>query len=149
MAAQAVNYILNLPQYHAYRVYSQHKHAQRIGIDDYIQSVNSILVWIEECICVCVCMYVSVCVHMCAFTYFWMDYLQICWEYTTNHHKMHGLCIIFIFKHCTRVWECSLIFGRILSKFAENELPQIAWATYVLFTDGVCVWACMCVLARY
>jgi hypothetical protein len=32
-------------------------------------------------------MFVQACVR--AFTYVWMDYLQTCWEHTTNHHKLH------------------------------------------------------------
>jgi hypothetical protein len=29
--------------------------------------------------------------HMCAFAYFWTDYVHICWEHTTSHHKWQGL----------------------------------------------------------
>jgi hypothetical protein len=29
--------------------------------------------------------------HMCAFAYFLTDYVQICWEHTTTHHKWQGL----------------------------------------------------------
>jgi hypothetical protein len=27
------------------------------------------------------------CIRMCAFAYFLTDYVQICWEHTTTHHK--------------------------------------------------------------
>jgi hypothetical protein len=82
--------------------------------------------------------------RMCAFTYFWMEYLQTCWEYTATSCMGY---VRFMFKHSARVVKRSLIFKWIISKFAENILRITkSCIGYVFFMfknrTGVCERAC-------
>jgi hypothetical protein len=88
--------------------------------------------------------------YMCAFAYFLTDYVQICWEHTTTHHKRQGLRTFYFHvrahaceRACARarVIKRSLIYGRILFKFALNLMShQVAWATH--FHVHACERAC-------
>jgi hypothetical protein len=70
----------------------------------------------------------SLCVRarMCAFAYFWTDYVQI--KY-------------FLFSRTARVIKRPLLYGRILFKFAVNILHvswHVAWAIYVVCARTAC-----------
>jgi hypothetical protein len=73
--------------------------------------------WVGYIFCVC-----TQRARMCAVTYFWMDYLQIYWEYTTHHHKLHGLCTFHVQALRAHMVKRLLIFRRIPPKFTENIL---------------------------
>jgi hypothetical protein len=73
-----------------------------------------------------------------AFAYLWTDSIQIGWAYTINDQKLHGLQTYHV-RVRARVIKRSLIYGRILFKFAVNIL-QITTCSmgYVLFMTRVC-----------
>jgi hypothetical protein len=97
--------------------------------------VVNILLVMTRCmgytLCVCTQRARAMYARMCEFAYFLTDSVQIGWEHTTTHHKWQGLRT-FMFTHRThacerpcaraRVIKRSLIYGRILFKFAVNIL---------------------------
>jgi hypothetical protein len=93
--------------------------------------------------CECACASARVIKHSLIF-----GRIQICWPYTTNDHKLHGLYTYHVHapRACVRACVCehvikhSLIYGRILFKFAVNRL-QITTSSIgcilVMFTHRV------------
>jgi hypothetical protein len=70
--------------------------------------------------------------RMCAFAYFFTNYLQMCWEHTTTKSGM-GYVVFMFTQHvhacksaCAseRVVKHSLIFGRIISKVGKNYTTE-------------------------
>jgi hypothetical protein len=80
--------------------------------------------------------------HMSAFAYVLTDYVHIWWEHTTTHYMWQGLSIFTHRAHAcervcarARVIKRSLIFGRILFKFAGHMLKMTtSYMGYILIT---------------
>jgi hypothetical protein len=86
-------------------------------------------------------------------TYLRTDFLQMCWAYTTNDHKLHELHMYHL--HAPRTRDRARVCERArawfsvhlsLDGFSSNLLgthytsPQVAWVTYCSWR--VCVIAC-------
>jgi hypothetical protein len=85
----------------------------------------------------------SVCLSGYTFPHFSTDPLQDWWEHSMGHDTYHGLCIVCVHAMCARARACVhlLIFGRNISKIAENMLRISTSCTYVSCSRTACACA--------